>query len=83
MLSAALLASLATLTPASLSAQSDTTPAPHIPRTYSITLVTSDTGSHLLGEVETGWRLQSVRPVELVHPGRGSVKSRSVQYARF
>jgi aminopeptidase N len=61
-----LLAACAVLAPARLSAQSDTTPPAHTPRTYSISLVTSDTGSHLLGEVETGWRLQSVRPVELV-----------------
>ncbi|MGH7580485.1 MAG: hypothetical protein ACREM9_09970 [Gemmatimonadales bacterium] len=30
---------------------------------YDITLVPSDTGSHLLGEVETAWRLASADPV--------------------
>jgi aminopeptidase N len=32
---------------------------------YTITLVTSDTGSHLLAEVETAWRLRTVEPVEM------------------
>jgi hypothetical protein len=40
-------------------------PSPQIPTSYAITLVTSDTGSHLLAEVETGWRLRTVYPVEL------------------
>jgi aminopeptidase N len=60
-----LLVVAALASPACLSAQSDPTP-PHLPTSYSITLVTSDTGGHLLAEVETGWRLQSVRPVEMV-----------------
>lgn len=61
-----LVASAAVASPAALAAQSDTTPPPHTPTSYTITVVTSDTGSHLLGEVETGWRLQSVRPVEMI-----------------
>lgn len=40
-------------------------PGTHTPLCYSITLVTSDTGSHLLGEVETGWRLRTVEPVAM------------------
>lgn len=35
------------------------------PRHYSITLVTSDTSGHLLGEVEVGWRLRTVEPVAM------------------
>lgn len=38
---------------------------PHDPLRYDITIVTSDTGAYLLGEVETGWRLESVNPVEM------------------
>ena len=36
------------------------------PTSYAITLVTSDTGRHILAEVETGWRLRTVDPVELI-----------------
>jgi len=52
--------------PTPLASQTDTTPPPHEPTSYDITIVTSDTGAHLLGEVQTGWRLRSVRPVEMV-----------------
>lgn len=62
---AALIAAVGVLAPATLMAQADTTPPPHEPTSYDITLVTSDTGSHIVGEVQTGWRLRSVRPVEL------------------
>ena len=48
-----------------LAAQADTIPPPHEPLLYEITLVTSDTGAHIVGEVQTNWRLHSVRPVEL------------------
>jgi aminopeptidase N len=51
--------------PAQLVAQSDTTPPPHEATSYDITLVTSDTGAHVLAEVQSGWRLRSVWPVEL------------------
>jgi aminopeptidase N len=37
--------------------------APHDALRYDITLVPSDTGTHLLGEVETTWRLASADPV--------------------
>ena len=48
-----------------LQAQADTIPPPHEPLAYEITLATSDTGAHIVAEVQTGWRLHSVRPVEL------------------
>ena len=34
-------------------------PATHDALSYDITLVTSDTGAHVLGEVQTAWRLRS------------------------
>lgn len=50
--------------PSRLLAQVDTTTA-HTPLQYDITLVTSDTSSHVLVEVQTAWRLRTVDPVEL------------------
>ena len=50
--------------PVPLLAQAGAT-APPQPTSYEITVVTSDTGAHLLGEVQTGWRLRSVEPVEM------------------
>jgi hypothetical protein len=38
----------------------------HDAQRYDITLIPSDTGTHLLGEVETAWRLQSADPVGVV-----------------
>ena len=35
----------------------------HDARHYEITLVPADTGTHLLGEVQTSWRLRSAEPV--------------------
>ena len=55
------LAALAAAGP--LAAQADSTPPPHAPTSYDIILATSDTGTHFVGEVQTGWRLQSGRPV--------------------
>jgi aminopeptidase N len=46
-------------------AVADSTRPPHDPTSYEITLVTSDTGAHILGEVQTGWRLRTVDPVEV------------------
>ena len=46
-------------------AAADSTHPPHDPTSYDITLVTSDTGAHVLGEVQTGWRLRTVDPVEV------------------
>ena len=64
-LRAALLAFLVGARTVPLAAQADTTSPPHDPTTYDITLVTSDTGAHVLGEVQTGWRLRTVNPVEM------------------
>ena len=50
--------------PASAAAQS-AEPGAQTPLHYNITLVTSDTSGHLLGEVETGWRLRTVEPVAM------------------
>ena len=38
-------------------------PAVHTARHYDITLVPADTGTHLLGEVQTSWTLRSAEPV--------------------
>jgi hypothetical protein len=51
--------------PGALAAQEGPSAPPHRPISYDITVVTSDTGAYLLGEVETGWQLQSVNPVEM------------------
>ena len=40
-------------------------PGAQIPTRYAITIVTSDTSGHLLGEVETSWRLRTVEPVAM------------------
>jgi aminopeptidase N len=40
-------------------------PGAHTPLRYTITLVTSDTGGHLVAEVETAWRLRTVEPVAM------------------
>jgi aminopeptidase N len=63
-LRAALLACLVGAWAAPLAAQADSI-SPHEPTSYDITLVTSDTGGHMVGEVQTGWRLRTVNPVEL------------------
>jgi aminopeptidase N len=55
-------------TPGRAGAQSagpDSAAGAQTPRHYSITLVTSDTGGHLLGEVEVAWRLRTVEPVAM------------------
>lgn len=54
----------ATLISAPLHAQA-TSAVPQTPTSYAITLEPSDTGAHLLAEVETGWRLRTVHPVEM------------------
>ncbi|MFL5496274.1 MAG: hypothetical protein ACJ8DC_17955 [Gemmatimonadales bacterium] len=51
--------------PSRLLAQVDTTTMAHTPLQYDVTLVTSDTGAHVLLEVQTAWRLRTVNPVEL------------------
>jgi hypothetical protein len=39
--------------------------APHDALHYDITLIPSDTGAHILGEVQTTWRLGSSKPVTM------------------
>ena len=53
------------LLPFLLLLQSTAPPAPaiHTARHYEITLVPADTGTHLLGEVQTSWTLRSTEPV--------------------
>jgi aminopeptidase N len=46
-----------------LAAQADTSAPGHSPSHYDITLVRSDSGPHMLAEVETSWRLGSALPV--------------------
>jgi aminopeptidase N len=48
-----------------LAARADTIRPVHDALHYDITLVPSDTGTHLLGEVQTTWRLRSTEPVEM------------------
>jgi hypothetical protein len=48
-----------------LGAQTGDASPRHSPTRYDITVVPSDTGGHLLLEVETGWRLGSAQPVVL------------------
>lgn len=48
-----------------LAAQADTLRPPHDALNYDITLVPSDTGTHLLSEVQTTWRLGSAEPVTM------------------
>ena len=46
-----------------LAAQADTSAPGHTPSHYDITIVRSDTGPHVLGEVETSWMLGSALPI--------------------
>jgi aminopeptidase N len=46
-----------------IAAQADTSAPGHTPTHYDITLVRSDTGAHVLLEVETSWKLGSALPV--------------------
>jgi aminopeptidase N len=55
---------LVALAPVPLAAQVGAV-VPQTAVSYTITLVPSDTGTHLLAEVETGWRLRTVNPVEV------------------
>ena len=64
LLGAARAAPLAGQTGGAAATPADSTPPPHDPTSYEITLVTSDTGAHVLSEVQTGWRLRTVNPVE-------------------
>src|SRR4051812_49874625 len=48
-----------------LAARADTIHPVHDALHYDITLVPSDTGNHVLAEVQTTWRLRSTEPVEM------------------
>src|SRR3954453_5463261 len=48
-----------------LAARADTIHPVHDALHYDITLVPSDTGYHVLAEVQTTWRLRSPEPVEM------------------
>ena len=48
-----------------LAARADTIRPVHDALHYDITLVPSDTGHHVLAEVQTTWRLRSAEPVEM------------------
>ena len=48
-----------------LAARADTIHPVHDALHYDITLVPSDTGNHVLAEVQTSWRLRSAEPVEM------------------
>src|SRR5919112_5726122 len=48
-----------------LAARADTVHPVHDALHYDITLVPSDTGTHVLVEVQTTWRLRSSEPVEM------------------
>jgi aminopeptidase N len=52
-------------TPSPLAARADTIHPVHDALHYDITLVPSDTGTHVLAEVQTTWRLRSTEPVEM------------------
>src|SRR5918911_3903766 len=48
-----------------LAVRADTIHPVHDVLHYDITLIPADTGTHLLSEVQTTWRLRSTEPVEM------------------
>src|SRR3954469_19646712 len=52
-------------TPSPLAARTDSIRPVHDAVHYDITLVPSDTGPHVLAEVQTTWRLRSTEPVQM------------------
>jgi aminopeptidase N len=60
-----LLLQLQAQSPSPLAARADTIRPVHDALHYDITLVPSDTGTHVLAEVQTTWRLRSSDPVEM------------------
>ena len=48
-----------------LAVRADTIHPVHDALHYDITIEPSDTGTHVLGEVQTTWRLRSSEPVEM------------------
>jgi aminopeptidase N len=63
MLPALLLQAAAAVSP--LAARPDTMPLPHDVVHYDVSLVLGDSGTHVLGQVDVSWRLESAEPVEL------------------
>jgi len=63
MLALALLLQTAAASP--LAVRPDTARPHHHALSYDVTLVLGDSGHHVLGEVQTRWRLDSEQPVEL------------------
>jgi aminopeptidase N len=51
--------------PSPLAVRADTIHPVHDALHYDITLIPSDTGTHVLSEVQTTWRLRSTEPVEM------------------
>jgi aminopeptidase N len=60
-----LLILLLTFLQSGMAAWADSAGAVHDARHYDITLVPSDTGTHMLGEVQITWRLRSAAPVTM------------------
>ena len=60
-----LLLALQTAVQSPLAVRADTVRLVHDALHYDITLVPSDTGTHVLGEVQTTWRLGSTDPVKM------------------
>jgi aminopeptidase N len=60
-----LLLQLQAQSPSPLAARADTIRPVHDALHYDITLVPSDTGTHVLAEVQTTWRLRSSEPVQM------------------
>jgi aminopeptidase N len=78
---------------AGLAAQASDSAPGHVPTHYEITLVPSDTGAHILAEVETSWRLGSAQPVivaldstfrvvRVLVDGKPNTRISRTQYAR-
>ncbi|HYF40359.1 MAG TPA: M1 family metallopeptidase [Gemmatimonadales bacterium] len=60
-----LLLQLQALQPSPLAVRADTIRPVHDALHYDITLIPSDTGTHVLGEVQINWRLRSTEVVEM------------------
>jgi len=60
-----LLLQLQAPSPSALAARADTIRPVHDALHYDITLIPSDTGTHVLGEVQITWRLRSTAPVTM------------------
>ena len=78
---------------AGAAAQTDTSAPEHVATHFEITLVPSNTGEHVLAEVETSWRLGSAAPVvaeldstfrvvRVLMDGKPNTRISRTQYAR-